>query len=131
MKYIDSDPEIQEMQAELKRLLESTDNFLVQKLLKNVIDGLAQDSVDWPNEPFLVPVEIENPDVTFVGPEGSDIGNLPCVQAEDGSMMSVWYSPSFMHRWAFFVNGRIGLSFFGTPPPVSLRFDVYNGFVEE
>jgi hypothetical protein len=125
-KYIETEPELQEMQVELARLAGLTENEFVKKLLNNFVNGLEEDNEDWPQNPFLFPVELANPDVTFVGPEGSDIGNLECVDISgDGELASVWFCPTFMHRWAFLVSGHIAVSFFGSPPPpIALRLDV-------
>lgn len=131
MKYLDIDPETREMHDELVRLSQMTDSAMTKQLLSNFAKGLATAEYDWYEGPFLVPIAIEEPDITFVGPKGSGIGDLPCKKIDDAPT-SLWQTDNFMYRWNFMVHGLLAVRFWGTPPPIELRLDTQAlGFVVE
>lgn len=123
MKYIEVDQEMADMVIELMSIVDKAEHPFVKKLLTNMIKGIQDEEVNWEENPFLVPLAVENPSVVYRGPEG--VGDLHCVQI-DGSSVSIWYMKSFFQRWMFLVEGTMALQLYGTPPPLSIRLDVEN-----
>ncbi|OZI09166.1 hypothetical protein BWI93_05315 [Siphonobacter sp. BAB-5385] len=75
------------------------------------------------DDPFLDPVEIENPSMVFKGNKQQGVGDVQCFRTPDGTNYSIWSTNNFWARWEFLRSGALLIGYSATPP-INIRLDL-------